>query len=221
MYKIALIVSTIPSMNVFRTVLEKSFHSGHYNHFLICSGFFHERINSKGAFYASDAFDSATLPPGSSVTVVGAYAPTSREFNGFIQKLRAGLNSAGKPPVTVNQRRSLQQYANHWHAKIFIARHDNEHRLAVVGSSNLTRSAFNFTASNNEADVLIWDDSHPATKQIVDEAFSEQQGDSIDMPLRPTIVVSNYAPNDPRNSIQGPLNDRLKQLWNDVLTATQ
>lgn len=91
----------------------------------------------------------------------------------------------------------------------------------MVGSSNLTRSAFNFTASNNEADVLIWDDSHPATKQIVDEAFSEQQGDSIDMPLRPTIVVSNYAPNDPRNSIQGPLNDRLKQLWNDVLTATQ
>ena len=222
MHKIALIVSTIPSINVFRTVLEKSFHSGQYNHFLICSGFFHERINSKGAFFASDAFNSATLPLGSSVTVVGAYAPTSQEFNGFIQKLSASLNSAGKPSVTVTQRRSRQQYANHWHAKIFIARHDDAHRLAVVGSSNLTRSAFNLTASNNEADVLIWDDSHPATKKIVDEAlFTEQQDDSIDIPSSPIIIVSNYDPNDPRNSIKGPLNDQLRQLWNDVFTATQ
>jgi hypothetical protein len=221
MYKIALIISTIPSINVFRTVLEKSFHSGHYNHFLICSGFFQERHNSKGAFYASAAFDSATLPTGSSVTVVGAYAPNSKEFNGFTQKLSTGLNSAGKPTVIVNQRRSLKQYANHWHAKIYIARQDDEHRLAVVGSSNLTRSAFNFTASNNEADVLVWDDSHPATKKIVDEAFGEQQGDPIGSPSRPVIVVSNYEPEDPRNSFKGPLNVRLKQLWNDVITATQ
>lgn len=220
MYKIAIIISTIPSFNVYRAALEKAFRSGHYNDFLICSGFFHERNNTKGSFYASDAFSSATLPNGSSVTVVGSYAPTSKEFDNFFNKLKAGLNSKGKPKVAVIQRRSHLQYANHWHAKIFIAREANNHRLAVVGSSNLTRSAFNLSASNNEADVLIWDDSHQPTKKIVEAALSRQQDAQTGNNSNPSVFVSNYAPNDSRNSIQGSLNDRLKQLWDDVLAAT-
>jgi hypothetical protein len=221
MYKIALIISTIPSFNVYRTALETAFHSGHYDHFLICSGFFHERINSKGAFYASDAFSGATLPNGGTVTVVGAYEPTATEFDVFVAKLRTGLNSAGKPTINVTQRRSLRKYANHWHAKIFIAREATNNRLALVGSSNLTRSAFNSVASNNEADVLIWDDSHLPTRQIVNAALDFQQTDETNNVSNPAIFVSNYEPNDSRNSIQGSLNDRLSQLWNDVLAATQ
>jgi hypothetical protein len=219
-YKIAIIISTIPSFNVYRNTLEKAFNSGNYNHFLIGSGFFHHRNNSKGPFYASDAFSGATFPSSGSVTVVGAYNPGSQEFDMFVANLKTGLNVAGKPTVAVTQRRSQRKYANHWHAKIFIAREDQTHRLAVVGSSNLTRSAFDSAASNNEADVLIWDDSHLPTRQIVNTALArpeDVQGENLS---NPAVVVSDYVPDDPRNSSQGSLNDRLGMLWEDVLAAT-
>lgn len=219
MYKVALVLSTIPSYNVYRAALEKAFNSGAYDHFLICSGFFHERINTRGAFYASDAFATAVLPAGSTVTIVGAYDPAATEFDDFVNKVDAGLNAAGGP-VIVTKRRSLRQYANHWHAKIFVAREGQAYRFAVVGSSNLTRSAFNLTASNNEADVLLWDDSHPPTRQIVNAALGRPlDGQSANV-SNPSVIVSNYDPNDQRNSAQYPLNDRLRDLWNDVIAAT-
>lgn len=219
MYKVALVLSTIPSYNVYRSALETAFRSGAYDHFLICSGFFYERINSRGAFYASDAFATAVLPANSTVTIVGAYAPSAKEFDDFVNKIRAGLTAAGVP-VTVTQRRSLRRYANHWHAKIFIARDNHACRIAVVGSSNLTRSAFNSVASNNEADVLLWDDSHPPTQQIVNEALSRPLAGQDTEVSDPTVFVSSYDPSDPRNKIAGSLGDRLQGLWNDVLAAT-
>ncbi len=219
MYKVALVLSTIPSYNVYRAALEKAFCSGAYDHFLICSGFFHERINKRGTFYASDAFATAVLPAGSTVTVVGAYVPAATEFDDFVNKVNAGLNAAGGP-VVVTKRRSLRQYANHWHAKIFIAREDQAHRFAVVGSSNLTRSAFNLTASNNETDVLLWDDSHIPTREIVNAALDRPPDGQNANVSNPTVIVSNYDPDDQRNSAQGSLNDQLQGLWNDVLTAT-
>lgn len=219
MQKTALILSTIPSFNVYRAALGKAFHSGKYNHFLICSGFFHQRINTRGTFYASDAFATAALPAGSTVTIVGAYNPAATEFDDFVSKVDTGLNAAGGP-VAVTKRRSLRKYANHWHAKIFIAREDCIHRFAVIGSSNLTRSAFNMVASNNEADVLLWDDSHTPTRQIVNAALDRPPDELNTDVLGPSVIVSDYAPNDERNSHQGSLNDRLQNLWNDVLAAT-
>lgn len=219
MYKVALVLSTIPSYNVYRAALENAFRSGNYDHFLICSGFFHERINKKGTFYASDAFATAVLPAGSTVTVVGAYDPAATEFDDFVNKINAGLNAAGGP-VTVTKRRSLKQYANHWHAKIFIAREGQSNRFAVVGSSNLTRSAFNLAASNNETDVFLWDDSHTPTRLTVNAALGRPpDGQDTDL-SNPSVIVSNYDPNDQRNSNQGSLSDRLQDLWNDVLAAT-
>lgn len=219
MYKIALVLSTTPSYNVYRAALEKAFRSGAYDHFLISSGFFHERVNTRGPFHASDAFATAVLPSGSTVTVVGAYDPASTEFDDFVKKIDAGLNAVGGP-VTVTKRRSLRRYANHWHAKIFIAREGQTHRFAVVGSSNLTRSAFDLTASNNEADVLLWDDSHITTCQLVNAALGRPPDEQIVNASNPSVIVSNYDPTDQRNSAQGSLNDRLQNLWNDVIAAT-
>jgi hypothetical protein len=219
MYKIALVLSTIPSYNVYRAALEKAFRSGVYDHFLICSGFFHERVNTRGTFYASDAFSTAVLPAGSTVTVVGAYVPAATEFDDFVRKLDVGLNAAGGP-VVVTKRRSLKQYANHWHAKIFVAREGQAHRFAVVGSSNLTRSAFNLAASNNETDVILWDDSHPPTRQVIDAALGSPTDGQNANASNPTVIVSNYDRNDQRNREQDSLDARLKRLWNDVLAAT-
>jgi len=220
MYKTALVLSTIPSFNVFRAVLSGAVNSGYLDHFLICSGFFHQRVNKRGSFYASDAFSGAKLPAGSSVTVVGAYDPAATEFDDFVRRLEAGLLAASGASVAVSKRQSLRRYANHWHAKIFIAREGAAHRLAVVGSSNLTRSAFDATASNNEADVIIWDDSHAPTKQFVDSALARPLDLLADAASNPMVIVSTYDPNDPRNTDHGTMDERLKGLWDDVLAAT-
>lgn len=220
MFKLALVLSTIPSTNLFRTALVGAFHSGYLDNFLICSGFFHERVNSKGSFYASDAFVSAKLPDPSEVTVVGAYAPASAEFDEFCSNLSGALKTVKGASVPVSQRRSIKKYANHWHAKIFIAREGTQNRFAVVGSSNLTRSAFDSVASNNEADVLIWDDLHDKTHKLATSTLAGQRDPDQDAMESPTIIVSNYDPDDHRNSAQGYMNDRLQELWQDVLSAT-
>jgi hypothetical protein len=221
MYKTALILSTSPSFNVFRAALVGAMHSGYLDGFLICSGFFHERTTKGGSFFASDAFLGAKLPASSTVTAVGAYDPAATEFDDFVSKLGAGLRTAGGASVVVSKRQSKRRYANRWHAKIFIAREHDIHRIAVVGSSNLTRSAFGTTPSNNEADAIIWDDSHPPTRNLVDSALAgppDQPPD--DAAPSPDVFISNYDPNDPRNTDQKSMNSRLKKLWDDVLAAT-
>lgn len=220
MYKTAIILSTIPSINVFRAVISGAFNAGHLDHFLVCSGFFHERLNKRGPFFASAAFSSAKLPAGSTVTVVGAYNPASSEFDDFVDTLRRSLPIASGKSVSVSARRSLKRYSNRWHSKIFIAREGNAYRLAVIGSSNLTRSAFDVKATNNESDVIIWDDSHAPTRQIVDAALTRPENGQPSMASNPTVLVSTYDPDDTRNTAQSSMNSRLQGIWDDVLAAT-
>jgi len=220
MYKLALVLSTVPSNNVFRAALTGAFRSGYFNDFLVCSGFFHERTNSKGPFYASKALHTRTLPDPSTVTVVGAYDPSATEFDDFVKNLASSLGTVAGSPVPIAQRRSLKKYANRWHAKIFIARNATHHGFAVVGSSNLTRNAFDASPSNNEADVVIWDDSNMIAQKVATEALTGRQDGAPDAAPLPNVIVGNYDPNDPRNSAPLQMNDRLSTLWQDVLSAT-
>jgi hypothetical protein len=221
MFKLAVVLSTMPSHNIFRRVIEGSFNSGYLTDFLICSGFFHERTNSRGAFYASNAFDSAKLPNSSEVTVVGAYDPASTEFDDFCQSLKSHLKTKTGASVPVHQRRALKKYANKWHAKIYIAKQQKDCRLAVIGSSNLTRSAFAPVASNNESDVIIWDDSHQKTRHFIDSILLEVPSpkDSLSEDGQ-TILVGNYNQSDRRNNDPGSMQDRLSKIWRDVMAAT-
>lgn len=173
-------------------------------------------------FYASDAFVSAKLPDPSEVTVVGAYDPASTEFDDFVNNLSGGLKTKMGASVSVSQRRSVKKYANRWHAKIFIARQGNQHRFAVIGSSNLTRNAFDTSASNNEADVLIWDDAHSETQQLAATTLAPTLPTPNENELEPPeVLISNYDPDDNRNSSHDSMNDRLKKIWQEVITATQ
>lgn len=221
MYKLALTLSTTPSRNLFRSALVTAIHSGYLDNFLVCSGFFHERSNSKGRFYASDAFVSAILPNQSEITVVGAYDPASAEFDDFVNKLSLGLKTTSGAGVTVNQRRSIKKYANRWHAKIFIARQNEVHRFAIIGSSNLTRNAFGTIASNNEADVLIWDDGHSDTQKLATTVLASTSESNSDVQLKmPEVIVFNHDEFDPRNSGNISMDKRLMKIWQDVLLAT-
>jgi len=220
MYKLALVLSTTPSVNVFRAALHSAFNSCYFDDFLICSGFFHQRSTKKGSFFASDAFSTAVLPHPSTVTVVGSYDPASTEFADFVNTLVSSLRTTSGSPVSVSKRFSKKKYANHWHAKIFIARRGDEHSFAVIGSSNLTRHAFNIKASNNEADVIIWNEDDLTTKSIVESAFSLNLNDQNNMNF-PTIIIANYDQDSRLNSFNADMNERLAQLWRDVISVTR
>jgi len=174
----------------------------------------------RGPFYASKALHTRTLPDPSTVTVVGAYDPSATEFDDFVKNLASSLGTVAGSPVPIAQRRSLKKYANRWHAKIFIARNATHHGFAVVGSSNLTRNAFDASPSNNEADVVIWDDSNTIAQKVATEALTGRQDGAPDAAPLPNVIVGNYDPNDPRNSAPLQMNDRLSTLWQDVLSAT-
>lgn len=220
MYKFAIVLSTIPSHNLFRQVVQQSFRSGYLTDFLICSGFFHERSNKRGSFFASDAFTGATVPNSSSVTVVGAYEPASKEFDVFCSKLASGVKRKNGSSLPLVQRRAVKKYANKWHSKLYLAKQYRKYRLAVIGSSNLTRSAFSPASSNNESDVIIWDDSHVKTKRLIDEVLLEGRSSAAQGSAGQTILLGNYDPADPRNSHQGQMQNRLDKIWKDVLFAT-
>ena len=222
MYKIAVIVSTISAVNLFRSAVLQAFAAPHHSNFLICSGFFHERNPQKGPFYASRAFIGArtTFPVGSSITIVGAYNPSCTEYADFANALRSNLKNNHGLPLRVRQRYAIRKWQNRWHAKVFIAAEKRIPRFAVVGSSNLTRNAFGTGPVNNETDVIIWDDSHAPTRRAANAAL-ESLGDGTPAGDRPHIVIANYDHSDPRNSSPLPMNLRLVQLWKDVLAVTQ
>lgn len=220
MFKLALVLSTIPAKNIFRSALTSAFHSGFLDEFLICSGFFHERDNTKGPFYASNAFHTTQLPNAAKVTVVGAYEPASNEFDAFCNSLKTNLRTQNGSRVPVYQRRANKQYANKWHAKIFIAREHGKCIFAVIGSSNLTRNAFSAAAVNNEADVVIWNQTHSSINKLVNDVFVSDRTVANASESGPDVFVSTYDRRDPRNSHRGEMTSRLDQLWRDVMSAT-
>lgn len=222
MYKIALLVSTISTTNLFRSAVLKAFSAPHHTNFLICSGFFHERTNGRGPFYASKAFAGArtTFPVGSSITTVGAYNPCCTEYLSFVSSLRGTMKNDRGSPLRVRARYAKRKWHNKWHAKIFIAAEKRVPRFAVIGSSNLTRAAFGPVPTNNESDVIIWDDSHAATRMVADSALAGLDN----LPTRegkPHIFIGNYDPADPRNTASTRMEQRLTELWKDVVTATR
>lgn len=221
MYKVAIIISTVSARNLFRSAVISAYSAPHLTNFLICSGFFHERTNSKGPFYASDAFLRArtSFPIGSSITTVGAYNPSSVEYDAFVQALRTNLrNSAGRP-LRVRQRYAVLKWRKKWHAKIFIAAEKRTPRFAIIGSSNLTRSAFAAIPENNESDVIIWDDAHVPTKVVMNGAIESLQATPEGGGAN-HIVIANYDPSDHRNSSRLPMEQRLAKLWRDIVSVT-
>ncbi len=222
MYKLALLVSTVSTTNLFRSAVLGAFGASHHTNFLICSGFFHERTNGKGPFYASKAFAGARtmFPIGSSITTVGAYNPGCVEYVDFVNSLRGTLKNSSGGPLRVRARYAQQKWKNKWHAKIFIAAEKRVPRFAVIGSSNLTRAAFGPAPVNNESDVIIWDDSHAPTRAVANAALTEL-GDLTPRAQSPHIIVASYDQTDPRNTTVAPMDLRLVKLWRDVAAATR
>jgi|GEM_PF-1235205 len=228
MYKVAAILRKNQSPNVFRRTILSAFSKGVGNEYLICSGFFQEKKYKVNSYYASDSFlaNVPQKPCKATITTVGVYDPHTwgSQYNDFVTKLssiKCLCGCGGR--LSVRQRK--RKGSNKWHAKVFIAKNDGQPRLAIVGSSNITKNAFDEKKGwNRECDVLIWNSSDAQVNALVRSVISgggDQlgQGAGQDDP-GPDVFISSYDSEDPLNSRRGSIQSRLEQLWQDVIYAS-
>lgn len=191
MERVAIILRKSQAINRFRKIILDCFASNEFDEHLLCSGFFQER----GKYFASSCFSASTPthPCHKLVTVIGVYNKLwSGDFDQFTTRLR-GIKCSCGIPLNV-QRRKVRRY--HWHAKIFIAFMRGKPLIGIIGSSNITGRAFGlFKDWNYEADVVLWDDAHVASKNIVGAAlnFLENELPAFE------VIICDYASNDPIN----------------------
>lgn len=226
MFKIAVILRKSQSPNVFRRAILSAFSGGIGDEYLLCSGFFQEKKYKVNSYYASDSF-LANVPPmpcKTTVTTVGIYDPHAwgAQYNDFVAKLSSVKCSCGKH-LSVKQRK--RKGNNKWHAKVFIAKNNGQPRLAIVGSSNITKNAFDEKKGwNRECDVLIWNSSDAQINKLVRSAIAgetdqPEQGATQDG-QPPEVFISSYDADDLLNSRHGSIQSRLELLWQDVIDAS-
>lgn len=226
MFKIAAILRKSQSPNVFRRAILSAFSVGIGDEYLLCSGFFQEKKYKIHSYYASDSF-LANAPPNpcvTTVTTVGIYDPHAwgSQYNDFVAKLSSISCSCGSL-LSVKQRK--RKGSNKWHAKVFIAKKNGQTRLAIVGSSNITKNAFDEKKGwNRECDVLIWDSSDVQVNGLIRAVITggaDQPGQGAgENAQAPDVFISSYDSEDPLNSRRGGIQLRLDLLWQDVIDAS-
>ncbi len=226
MFKIAAILRTSQSPNVFRRAILSAFSGGIGNEYLLCSGFFQEKKYKVSSYYASDSF-LANVPANPckvTITTVGIYDPHAwgSQYDDFVAKLSSIKCSCGSL-LSVKKRK--RKGSNKWHAKVFIAKANGQPRLAIIGSSNITKNAFDEKKGwNRECDVIIWNSADAQANSLIREAISGEgvQPSQATAPegQAPEAFVSSYDSEDPLNSRRGSIQSRLEVLWQDVIDAS-
>lgn len=227
MFKIAAILRKCQSPNVFRRVILSAFSAGIGDEYLLCSGFFQEKKYKVNAYFASDSFlaHAPSKPCKVSIITVGIYDPYSwgGQYNDFVAKL-SSIKCACSIPLSVKQRK--RKGSNKWHAKVFMVKDNGQPRLAIIGSSNITKNAFDeMKGWNRECDVLIWNSSDELTNRLIRTAISgqgEQHGQAPGVDLQfSDVFISTYDSEDSLNTRHGNMQSRLELLWQDVMDASE
>jgi len=226
MFKIATILRKSQSPNVFRRAILSAFSGGIGDEYLLCSGFFQEKKYTVNSYYASDSFvaNSPLKPCNVTITTVGIYDPHvwGSQYNDFVTKLSSIKCSCGLP-LSVKKRK--RKGSNKWHAKVFMAKSNGQPRLAVIGSSNITKNAFDEKKGwNRECDVLIWNSLDAEVNTLMRAAISGA-GEQTEQPAArdgevPEVFISSYDSEDPLNSRRGSIQSKLELLWQDVIDAS-
>lgn len=201
---IAVVLRNSIQVNLFADVLLSAVRLEGITEILLCSGFFQE---GRGKFSASAHRDLARAMTESEAEVitVGVHNGGWRhDYESFVNALRA-------EGASVDSRR-MSSY--HWHAKVAIVS-DGEGPLAgIIGSSNMTRSAFGDSAPFNfEADVVLW--SVRAEARGFD-VLGETEAANRD--VRYDLIRANYSPSENFGLSEA---DRLAELRAQILGATQ
>ena len=226
MFKIATILRNKQTPNIFRRTLLNAFSEGIGNEYLLCSGFFQEKQYVKNSYYVSDSFikNSPDFPCRVKVTTVGVYSKYiwGSQYDDFTKAISAIKCSCGKS-IEVEKRKP--KTSNKWHAKIFIVRSNGVPMLAIVGSSNITRNAFDEQKGwNRECDSIIWNTKSSEIDTLVRQSVSGQLGDEGETPddleKQHEIVISKYDGEDLLNTRNDTMDTRLNDLWDEIIAES-
>lgn len=153
---------------------------------VICSGFFQENFRGSRFGLTNDRRFIAATKSKEIITIGihnNTWLPSYRNFrNNFYRH---------NPNIT-----ALVSNRMRWHAKVFLLISKGQPCFAIVGSSNMTSSAFgsprivnNF---NYEADVVIWNSSNSKVSNYFSESFPEL----LDSDIMARQISLSYKPED-------------------------
>ncbi len=207
MKRVAIFLRKNLAENKFRDVILSALRSDEIDSALLSSGFFQE----DASYSVSNLFRISPhrLCKPLALTIVGLYSYSDKKkYTTFINNIKAYNCSL------CFQLTSKVMSGMRWHAKVFIAKKDGNPAIAIIGSSNITRRAFDtLTNFNYECDVVFWDETNTIINQIINNIISE--GDNTDNSS--SIIVTNYDDGHPAN--RQPLTNRLLQLESEILSG--
>ncbi|MBO2626636.1 hypothetical protein I6M44_21565 [Shewanella algae] len=161
---IAIILRNQLPINRFRDLLIGSIKTGAGDNALLCSGFFQE--NFRGSAYQASCERGFGLEVAKSKIELntvgihnGSWKQSYRDFRDNMIALGANINCYYKNGLR-------------WHAKVFVLSKGEEPIFGIIGSSNITRTAFGSISNFNcECDVMIWPDSNQKISEWFDKAL--------------------------------------------------
>lgn len=203
---LAITLRTNLQANHFNRIFVTALNTGVPDEVLLCSGFFQENLRGS-AFQASlePGFVTGLVANKIRLTTVGIH---HAGWFGSYQTFRNNLVRRG---VTLT---ALYKPSLKWHAKIAIFKQAGDPVLGIIGSSNMTSSAFGTLSNpipprnfNYESDVIIWDESRISIAKILDEL---QSADGANQ----QVIRAPYLP-DENSGLS--VADRLAFLEREVL----
>ena len=137
------------------------------------------------------------------LTTVGYYMGGKASYASFVNGIAAHCCKA------CVRHTPLRLRGDKWHAKIFIGKSQGRPIVAAIGSSNLTRRAFDTLKNfNYECDALFWDGSNSEIASSMAAVLGESAEDTM------SVVVAKVDEHHPVNRV--PLSERLKDLEREI-----
>ncbi len=173
---------------------------------IICSGFFQED-NSYSV--SSKKFQLySRCPSHLNLSIIGYYGWQKHTHPIFLNNL---INN--NCPICL----SVKGYripGDKWHAKVCIAKQNGTPIFAAIGSSNITKRAFDtLDKFNYECDVIFWDETTSEISSIINNIIGETSEEF------PSVVVTKYDRSHPTNRF--PLRDRLLSLEREIFSKAK
>lgn len=165
----------------FRNIILSTLNNNYFDKYVLCSAFFQENKFSTSSEVISAVNSTRTV----NIDIYGLYRGTwNKQFNQFCSNMK---NYYQNSSCSTN----FYKFKPNSHAKIFIARKKGLPLISIIGSSNLSAGAFADRTSkdkwNQECDIVIWDDSDPSSKGIIQDIL-----ENVPEQLKSFIYIANY-----------------------------
>lgn len=181
MYKFAIFFKKGCTTEFFRNIILSTLNNNYFDKYVLCSAFFQENKFSTSSEVISAVNSTRTV----NIDIYGLYRGTwNKQFNQFCSNMK---NYYQNSSCSTN----FYKFKPNSHAKIFIARKKGLPLISIIGSSNLSAGAFADRTSkdkwNQECDIVIWDDSDPSSKGIIQDIL-----ENVPEQLKSFIYIANY-----------------------------